>query len=148
MIQKAKKEFNMKSESKNILLNGLWNYVTDPEEKYLYNQVEELINQNSKNKITVPSNWECEGFHNFNGSIWFATKFDLQNDLTKDDISVLLFKGVDYFAEVWLNGKNLGRHEGYFQKFVFNVSKELKVGSNLLVVKVTSPKEIPGEVWP
>ena len=138
----------MKSQSKNIWLNGLWNYVTDSDGKYSYADIENLINQNPRDKISVPSNWEVEGFHNFNGSIWFATNFVLKDDLAKDDISVLLFKGVDYFAEVWLNGKNIGKHEGYFQKFVFNVSEELKVGSNLLVVKVTSPKEIPGEVWP
>lgn len=143
-----KKEFSMNSKTENILLNGLWNYVTDPESNYSYAEFEKHLKQNPKNKISVPSNWECEGFHNFNGSIWFATNFDIKNDAIKNDISVLLFKGVDYFAEVWLNGKNLGKHEGYFQKFVFNVSKELKTGTNFLAVKVTSPKEIPGEVWP
>ncbi len=138
----------MNSKTKNILLNGLWNYVTDPESNYSYAEFENHLKQKPKNKISVPSNWECEGFQNFNGSIWFATNFDLKNYSIKDDISILVFKGVDYFAEVWLNGKNLGRHEGYFQKFVFNVSKELKTGTNFLVVKVNSPKEIPGEVWP
>lgn len=138
----------MKIQSKNILLNGSWNYITDSDGKYSYADIENLINQNPRDKISVPSNWEVEGFHNFNGSIWFATNFDVKNVLTKDDISVLLFKGVDYFAEVWLNGKKIGKHEGYFQKFAFNVSKSLKHGNNFLVVKVTSPRETPGEVWP
>lgn len=133
---------------KNILLNGVWNYITDPDGNYSYSDIQELIRQNPRNKISIPSNWEVEGYHNFNGSIWFATKFDVQNDLADGDVSVLLFKGVDYFADVWLNGKSIGKHEGYFQKFAFNVSKELKNGSNFLVVKVTSPREIPGEVWP
>lgn len=138
----------MMNRPKNIVLNGVWNYISDPDGNYSYSDIQELIRQNPRNKISIPSNWEVEGFHNFNGSIWFATKFDVQNDLADSDVSILLFKGVDYFADVWLNGKSIGKHEGYFQKFAFNVSKSLKNGSNFLVVKVTSPRETPGEVWP
>ncbi len=145
---KAKKEFKMKMQQRNISLNGMWNYVTDTDSKYSFAEIETLFKQNPTNKISVPSNWECEGFHNFNGSIWFATKFTITNSLAQDEMAILQFKGVDYFADVWINGQIIGTHEGYFQKFAFNISMGLKIGGNFLVVKVTSPKEIPGEAWP
>lgn len=132
-----------------MLLNGIWNYLCDSEGNYSYGDVESELLKHPKNKISIPSNWECEGFHNFNGSMWFAKRFNFKSDSAKDEIYMLLFNGIDYFADVWLNGIKIGSHEGYFQKFAFNVSNALnKNGSNFIAVKVTSPKEIPGEVWP
>ena len=37
----------------------------------------------------------------------------------------LQFDGVDYLSEVWLNGQSLGRHEGQFTPFEFEVTKQL-----------------------
>ncbi|MFA6598120.1 MAG: glycoside hydrolase family 2 TIM barrel-domain containing protein [Ignavibacteriaceae bacterium] len=135
---------------KNILLNGAWNYLTDPEEKYSCSEiVTRFLKNKQQNKINVPSNWECEGLHNFSGSIWFVKQFKVNIPSVENELSILQFNGVDYFADVWLNGISLGRHEGYFQKFAFDVTDSLiRNGKNLLLVKVTSPKEIPGEVWP
>ncbi|HVO73227.1 MAG TPA: glycoside hydrolase family 2 TIM barrel-domain containing protein, partial [Ignavibacteriaceae bacterium] len=58
------------------------------------------------------------------------------------------FKGADYFTEVWLNDKFLGKHEGYFQPFFFDVTESLNESFSLLIVKVTSPLEDPGKTWP
>jgi len=57
----------------------------------------------------------------------------------------LRFWGVDYYARVWLNGTYLGRHEGYFQPFEFDVSQVLQA-ENELLVEVNSPKEEP-QAW-
>lgn len=61
---------------------------------------------------------------------------------------ILKFRGVDYYAEVWLNDKKVGDHEGYFQPFGFDVTGVLKDGKNSLLVKVSSPKKEPEESWP
>lgn len=37
----------------------------------------------------------------------------------------LRFDGVDYLADVWLNGQPLGRHEGQFTPFEYDVTKLL-----------------------
>ena len=56
----------------------------------------------------------------------------------------LLFGGVDYFAEVWLNDSFLGRHEGHFAAFDFDVSHLLRPdGENTLFVRVSSPWDSP-----
>ena len=62
----------------------------------------------------------------------------------------LHFEGVDYFAEVWLNGSFVGRHEGHFAPFTFDVTPYLNRADNTLTVRVTSPWDAPnsGGVYP
>lgn len=49
----------------------------------------------------------------------------------------LHFQGVDYIANVTLNGRFVGRHEGFFAPFEFDVSDVLSdSGENVLVVEV------------
>ena len=57
----------------------------------------------------------------------------------------LVFDGVDYFADVWLNGVKLGSHEGAYTRFEFDVTNRLSEnGSNYLAVRVTAPWKVPG----
>ena len=50
---------------------------------------------------------------------------------------MLHFGGVWSSAEVWLNGKFLGRHDSGYTSFAFDVSGKLKTdGANLLAVRV------------
>lgn len=53
----------------------------------------------------------------------------------------LRFGGVYYAARVWLNGAYLGRHEGYFAAFEFDVTDAVSGGANELLVEVYSPEE-------
>lgn len=55
----------------------------------------------------------------------------------------LRFEGVDYFAEVWLNGVYVGEHEGHFNPFEFDVTPLLRLGENTLIVRVTAPWDAP-----
>ncbi len=56
----------------------------------------------------------------------------------------LRFEGVDYFAEVWLNGTCLGTHEGSFAPFTLDATDAFRPGElNTLLVKVSSPWDKP-----
>ncbi len=128
-------------------LNGSWNYATDAEDKLTYGQVNKLFYEKGTKKINIPVNWEHAGLHNFSGSIWFARTFKSNHSTSK--LNILEFKGIDYFASVWLNDTFLGKHEGYFQSFYFDISDMLREsGKNFLIVKVNSPLEEPKKVWP
>ena len=53
------------------------------------------------------------------------------------DKSVFLcFDGVDYIAEVFLNGSFIGRHEGFFAPFEFEITDCVVTGDNVLQVRV------------
>jgi len=52
----------------------------------------------------------------------------------------LTFEGINYAAEVWLNGKNLGSVTGAFLRGVFDVTGRVKAdGTNALAVRVSPP---------
>jgi len=96
--------------------------------------------------IDVPANWWLEN-HDLSGAVWYKHQFksnvELQNQLVK-----LVFAGVDYTADIWLNGKYLGFHEGYFQPFSFLVNEQLNLREeNELIVRVNSPLEAQIVDW-
>jgi len=134
-----------------ILLNGNRNIVKDPNEKLAVEKVRNEFNKNKKLiDINVPSNWENQGLHNLNSSVWFIKKISsklnsvLKNNPSakKEDLIILCFDGVDYFADVWLNWNYFGKYEGYFSPFSFDKSSSLKE-KNILIIKVVSPFKIP-----
>lgn len=98
------------------------------------------INDSSWTDIKVPANWYLEG-HDISGVAWYKKHFRLPDTLDGKRVS-LNFSGVDYTAEVWLNGHPIGFHEGYFQPFSFDVTDAVVFGQdNVLTVKVNSPLE-------
>ncbi len=123
-------------------LTGTWKYKLDPED----GETPESVEKASGWKETdLPKNWYLDGL-DYTGTVWYFRRFEYQPE---EELETLLrFHGVDYFASVWLNGAKVGDHEGYFQSFEFNVTDFVTEGENDLLVRVNSPEEVPGEVWP
>ena len=53
----------------------------------------------------------------------------------------LHFGAVDWQATVWVNGTQVGGHTGGYDAFTFDVTPQLRAGSNELVVKVWDPTD-------
>ena len=86
--------------------------------------MENVLNANEK----VPEYYE-------NG-VWYRSRFTTSDSL-KNKFAKLNFYAVNYIADVWLNGKYLGWHEGGYTSFAFDVSSALRFDSaNVLVVRV------------
>ena len=71
---------------------------------------------------------------------WYKRQFDVPKEMNGKRIQ-LVFDGVDFGCDVWLNGNFLGTHEGMFSKFKFDVSKtirfeRLRFGTNVLMVRL------------
>ena len=49
---------------------------------------------------------------------------------------ILDFEAVDYIAEVYVNGRMAGRHEGFFAPFSVNITDYIHEGKNILLVVV------------
>ncbi len=132
-----------------ISLEGRWQFWPDPEASTDLSPVSELpenLNQQTWKGIQVPSNWFLEG-QDLSGVVWYQRHFSVTPSL-KGKVFTLQFDGIDYSADVWLNGQYLGFHEGYFQPFQFQVSDQLRFDQeNTLVVRVNSPLEPTGADW-
>lgn len=95
--------------------------------------------------LKVPANWYSAGYDH-QGAMWYRHTFTLPEQ-GPDIMATLVFDGVDYYADVSLNGTPLTRHEGYFQRFAVDASGALR-RYNQLAVRVESPYEDPQKVWP
>lgn len=70
---------------------------------------------------------------------WYRLVFDCPAE-QKGRRSFLILEGINYRAEVWLNGALLGKMNGAFVKGRFETTKELKVnGKNVLAVRIFPP---------
>ncbi|WP_372935892.1 glycoside hydrolase family 2 protein, partial [Mariniphaga sediminis] len=69
---------------------------------------------------------------------YYFREFDLTGELLDKEALFIHFDGVDYEADVFMNGYYLGSHEGFFAPFEFDFTKVAKQGTNKLLVKVTN----------
>jgi beta-glucuronidase len=74
----------------------------------------------------------------YNGLVWFQRHFTAHPEPGKR--AFLRFGAVDYRAEVYLNGKLVGEHEGGFTPFAFDVTKLLRDGDNQVTVGADSER--------
>ena len=77
----------------------------------------------------------------------YATGFHVSPERLAAGSLWVCFRGVDYRATVWVNGTFVGRHEGFFGAFEFEITRTAQIGENTLLVEVEndSPnKGLPG----
>ena len=67
---------------------------------------------------------------------YYRRELSLPADFASPGAVFLCFQGVDYKAQVFLNGNYVGSHEGFFAPFEFDVTSNLRAGTNTLLVKV------------
>lgn len=66
--------------------------------------------------------------------VWYRRSFRLPEAYLGKRIR-LHFGAVDYAAIVWVNGIEVGRHEGGHSAFAFDITEALQTGDNTLVVR-------------
>src|SRR5580658_2009516 len=87
------------------------------------------------NNMAIPESLAHQRF-------WFRTHFNAPPATLRGHPS-LTFLGINYRAQVWLNGHALGHIDGAFNRGRFDVAGELKAGENVLAVLI-SPPDHPG----
>lgn len=152
-------------------LNGTWQYIIDPYGTgfydYRYQERKENDREaywttdipvdktdrkehqfNDKYTLRVPGDWnsQAEKFLYYEGIVWYKRSFDFTKSHPASKV-YLHFGAVNYEADVYLNGKKLGKHKGGFTPFNFEVPDSLlKSTGNYLVVKVDNTRhkdEVP-----
>ena len=70
---------------------------------------------------------------------WYRSVFMAPAAFSDRELT-LTFKGINYAAEVWLNGQRLGSIKGAFTRGIFNVTGLLKPGQrNAIAVRIAPP---------
>ena len=66
---------------------------------------------------------------------WYRTEFQFDSAKWEGDRLELTFEGLDTFATVFLNGVELGSTANMFVAHVFDVTREVRAGRNVIAVK-------------
>jgi beta-glucuronidase len=116
-----------------ISLAGDWDFATDPDDRG--RAASWFTNfPDSRATLTVPGTWNTHpAFWTYIGAAWHRRAFDLP----RAGNLLLNFRGVFYDAEVWLDGKRLGAHEGGYSPFEFLVPA-VPAGRHILVVRASN----------
>ena len=105
-------------------------------------------------KINVPSCWN-EVFpdrYYYDKTAWYFKEIYLNNQHAGQR-AVLCFEGVNYYCDVYVNGKKVGSHEGGFTFFSFDITNALHWGAvNSITVRVNAEHDRwtlppPGVDW-
>jgi beta-glucuronidase len=84
----------------------------------------------------------------YESNIWYRRTFD-KKDLDSDKRYFVYVGAANYIANVTFNGKRLGRHEGGFTPFCYEVTDLMKRDGNFLIIGVNGGRRadyIPAEV--
>ena len=78
---------------------------------------------------------------------WYRVEFPAPAALGAGRRFALHFGGINYTADVWLNGHKLGEIHGAFERGIFDATSLLRPGANALAVRVAPPPHpgIPAE---
>jgi hypothetical protein len=123
-----------------LSLDGYWQFRIDPHQ----NLTPELLEQGGAETIEVPGCWQAQfpGLRHYEGRAWYWRRFTVPSAWQGRRV-VLHFGAVDYLARVWLNGTELGMHEGGYTPFEFELQDHLNWDEeNLLVVRVDDPPRV------
>jgi beta-glucuronidase len=145
-------------------LSGSWHYSVDPfraglagfhgetpgesQQRYLDLDVAKAMKDDNRAMYefdlarspitTLPSSWltEAPELRYYQGLMWYQRTFPAPT--TRKGRYFLRFGAANYSTYVYLNGKPVGRHEGGFTPFAFEVTKLLRAGDNQITVGVDS----------
>jgi hypothetical protein len=82
--------------------------------------------------VTVPHTWNVGKLHDYLGVAWYFRRFEAPSGAAHVELH---FGATFYRARVWLNGVELGSHEGGFTAYSFDITPHLR-RTNVLVVRI------------
>ena len=116
-------------------LNGVWEFEMDMGNSGLSRGVQNK--EKLDGTILVPfcpeSDLSGVGYKDFIPAVWYKRTFTLPEE-AKGKHVLLNFGAVDYFATVFVNGKQVGTHKGGYISFSLDITEAIQDGENTLVV--------------
>lgn len=127
-------------------LNGTWKFTYIPSVKSALESdfYKPDFNVENWENIKVPGHWELQGFavpkydKVDEGTGLYKTNFNVPETWNGKQIFIV-FEGVQYGYELWLNGQYAGQWASSYNRQMFDITKFIDLGStNSLAVKVTT----------
>ena len=131
-------------------LNGKWQVIVDPYDRGIKKKYYENKKARGKSdfyeygfeggpRLDVPGDWNSQQpeLKYYEGTVWYGAPLLSPRGREDQLRHFLVFTGVSNRCSVYLNGKEVGSHEGAFTRFQIDVTEQLEE-ENFLVVKVNN----------
>ena len=151
-------------------LNGVWKYIVDPYQTGYYDYRQTVRDEqpnpstaeslflgykaqspsdrveydyDKADQILVPRDWNSqkEKLFYYEGAIWYYKSFDYESK-NNTNRQFIHFGAVNYEADVYLNGKKLGKHKGGFTPFNYEITGKLNPTGNFVILKVDNTRRL------
>ena len=128
----------------NVDLDGRWQFQIDPRREGVA-QGWSTTAPGTAETVSVPHTWNIGTYDDYEGTAWYFKSFEFPDELRARHVE-LNFGATFYRTRVWLNGVELGGHEGGFTAYHFDVTPHLKRFNNIAVEIDNTPgaATIPG----
>jgi len=129
--------------TRTLSLDGdMWRLAIDPKN---VGRQEGWFNEPRKDAKPTKVPWILQdAFPNYHGVVWYWRRLEAPANPHEGGRTLLRFNAVSYMANVWLNGRPVGEHEGAETPFMLDVTDAIKPGAeNLLAVRVLNPTYEP-----
>lgn len=121
-------------------LNGLWEFeaAAEGDAPPFGRTLDEQI------LVPFPVESALSGLMRHEDRMWYRRTFEVPADWTGEHL-LLHFGAVDWQATVYVNGAELGTHNGGYDGFSFDITDSLKTGAQEIIVGVYDPTDSEGQ---
>lgn len=130
--------------SSRIDLNRDWQFCTDPHEKGTVSGWQKHLPGDTES-ISVPHTWNIGKHDDYLGKAWYFRTFE--TPVQSGDLHVNLHFGATFYSSrIWLNGEEVGHHEGGYTAYALDITSHLRP-INYLAVEIDNrltEQTIPG----
>lgn len=123
-----------------IAMDGTWDFAVDPPESFPADS-----SDLAWRKIKTPAHWEMEGFVAESGRAAYRRQIDIPKGWTGKRIK-FRSEGIYSKAEVWVNGKRVGGHDGGATPFEIDVTDVAQPGTKNTVTIVVTDHSDAGDL--
>lgn len=125
------------AKAQTVKLERGWQFVADKEGTF---KAADLSQAQGWRDALVGQSWNAQfsDLRDYMGVGWYRTTFETPA-LRDGGRALLRFDAVDYYSEVFVNGKAVGVHEGGYTPFTFDITDAVRAGANELFVRVVDP---------
>lgn len=128
-------DFSKRGSLNIISLNGAWRFNPAPPADFQNLSAAAIKSWPS---IQVPAEWVMQGFTvKENAAAAYVREFDVPADWAGQRLK-LRFDTVHSACRVWVNGTEVGAHEGGFVPFELDITRAARPGKNVLALAVTN----------
>jgi len=136
-----------------VPLSGSWRFAVDPTREGVRSRwFRTAYDDGGWKTVTVPHTWNVmPARRDYSGLAWYRRSFALPEREVRNAHLRLRFEAVFYAARIWLNGHELGRHEGGYTPFELDATTAARAGRNVLAVLVDNHRggnRIPADITP